>query len=116
MDGRRRIVRANASALNGRTEVETKQWYVVCYDIIEPKRWRRAYKMLHGYGRRLQYSIFRCRLTSRQMERLRWELEKILTDEDRLLILSLCESCERRVAAHNRPESWLYEAKSFEIA
>jgi CRISPR-associated protein Cas2 len=50
------------------------------------------------------------------MERLRWELEKILTDEDRLLILSLCEPCERRVAAHNRPESWLDEAQSFEIA
>jgi len=72
--------------------------------------------MLHGYGRRLQYSIFRCRLTSRQMERLRWELEKILTGEDRLLILSLCEPCERRGAAHNRPESWLDEAKNFEIA
>jgi CRISPR-associated protein Cas2 len=50
------------------------------------------------------------------MERLRWELEKILTIDDRLLILSLCEPCERRVAAHNRPESWLDEAKSFEIA
>ena len=97
-------------------QVETKQWYVVCYDITEPKRWRRVFKMLHGYGRRLQYSIFRCRLTSRQMERLRWELEKILTCEDRLLILSLCEPCERRVAAHNRPESWLDEPKSFEIA
>ena len=96
--------------------METKQWYVVCYDITEPKRWRRVFKMLHGYGRRLQYSIFRCRLTLRQMERLRWELEKILTDEDRLLILSLCEPCERRIAAHNRPESWLDEPQNFEIA
>jgi CRISPR-associated protein Cas2 len=96
--------------------METKQWYVICYDITEPKRWRRVYKIMHGYGRRLQYSIFRCRLTARHMERLRWELEKIMTGEDRLLILGLCEPCERRVAAHNRPESWLDEAKSFEIA
>jgi CRISPR-associated protein Cas2 len=50
------------------------------------------------------------------MERLRWELEKMMTGEDRLLILCLCDGCERRVAAHNRPESWLDEAKQFEIA
>jgi CRISPR-associated protein Cas2 len=42
---------------------EAKNWYVICYDITEPKRWRRVYKKLKGYGRRLQYSIFRCRLT-----------------------------------------------------
>lgn len=95
---------------------ENKQWYVISYDITEPKRWRRVYKLVNGYGRRLQYSIFRCRLTARQVERLRWELEKLMTAEDKLLILSLCDGCERRVAAHNRPESWLDEGHSFEIA
>ena len=95
--------------------MEQKNWYVVCYDITEPKRWRKVYKLLHGYGRRLQYSIFRCRLTARQMEKLRWELESLLTAEDRLLILCLCEQCEHRTATHNRPESWLGEGPSFEI-
>jgi CRISPR-associated protein Cas2 len=95
--------------------MEAKFWYVVCYDITDPKRWRKVYKLLNGYGRRLQYSIFRCRLTVRAMEKLRWELEKLLTAEDRLLILAMCESCERRTAAHNRPESWIGEPKSFEI-
>lgn len=61
-------------------------------------------------------SIFRCHLTVRQMERFRWELDTILTEEDRLLIRSLCEPCERRVAARNQTESWFDEAKSFEIA
>ncbi|MGE0104545.1 MAG: CRISPR-associated endonuclease Cas2 [Blastocatellales bacterium] len=95
--------------------METKYWYVVCYDITEPKRWRKVYKLLNGYGRRLQYSIFRCRLTVRGMEKLRWELEKLLTAEDRLLVLTICESCERRTANHNRPESWTDAPKSFEI-
>ena len=93
-----------------------KQWYVICYDITEPKRWRKAYKHLHGYGRRLQYSIFRCRLTKLQMEKLRWELEKMLTTEDKLLILSLCDGCENRVRAHNRPESWQDEGRTFDFA
>jgi CRISPR-associated protein Cas2 len=91
--------------------VENKQWYVISYDITEPKRWRVVYKRLNGYGQRLQYSIFRCRLTTRQLERLRWELEKDLTDEDSLLIIGLCDSCERRVAARNRKEVWTEEAK-----
>jgi CRISPR-associated protein Cas2 len=95
--------------------MEPKYWYVVCYDITEPARWRKVYKLLNGYGRRLQFSIFRCRLTVRGMEKLRWELERLLTAEDRLLILTLCEGCERRTAAHNRPESWMEESKSFEI-
>ena len=82
--------------------MEQKFWYVVAYDITEPKRWRKVYKLLHGYGRRLQYSIFRCRLTPLQMEKLRWELEKLLTEEDSLLVLTLCEACEKRTAAHNR--------------
>lgn len=94
---------------------ESKQWYVICYDITEPKRWRQVYKLINGYGRRLQYSIFRCRLTVRSQEKLRWELEKLMAAEDRLLILSLCESCGERTAAHNRPESWGGQSKSFEI-
>jgi CRISPR-associated protein Cas2 len=95
---------------------EAKNWYVICYDIMEPKRWRAVYKRLHGYGSRLQYSIFRCRLTVRQMERLRWELEQMMAHEDRLLIIRLCNGCEQHVAAHNRPESWQEEAESFVIA
>jgi CRISPR-associated protein Cas2 len=95
---------------------EAKNWYVICYDITEQKRWRVVYKKLHGYGRRLQYSIFRCRLTARQMERLHWELEGMMAKEDRLLIIRLCDGCERRVAVLNRPEAWQVEETNFDIA
>lgn len=93
-----------------------KNWYVICYDITKPARWRKVYKHLHGYGRRLQYSIFRCRLTKLQMEKLRWELEKMLTVEDKLFILPICEGCERRITSCNRPESWADETKTFDFA
>lgn len=94
----------------------TKNWYVICYDITEPKRWRRAYKRLEGYGRRLQYSIFRCRLTKTEVEKLRSELEKILTDDDKLLILSICERCSGQTVSLNRPEAWMIEDKTFDFA
>jgi CRISPR-associated protein Cas2 len=60
---------------------EDRAWYLVCYDIRDPKRWRRVFKLLKGYGYRLQYSIFRCRLTKRQSEQLRWELATLLDRE-----------------------------------
>ncbi len=94
----------------------TKQWYVICYDITEPKRWRKVYKRLHGYGRRLQYSIFRCRLTKLEMEKLRWELEKDLTVDDKLLILNVCDKCEQKTLSLNRPESWTEADKRFNFA
>ena len=96
--------------------MEQKTWYVFSYDITEPKRWRKVYKKLHGYGWHLQYSIFRCRLTVRDMEKLRWELESLLTNEDRLLIIPLCNGCEKRIHTCNRPESWTQQPKPYEIA
>ncbi len=93
-----------------------KNWYVISYDISEPKRWRKVYKRLNGYGRRLQYSIFRCRLTKIEVEKLRWELEKDLSKDDKLLILNVCERCENKTVALNRPESWTQEDKTFDFA
>ena len=93
-----------------------KNWYVVCYDITDPKRWRKVYKKMHGYGRRLQYSIFRCRLTKIEIEKLRWELEQDLTEDDKLLILNICERCENKTLSLNRPESWEEDDKTFDFA
>ena len=79
-----------------------KNWYVVCYDITDSKRWRKVYTKMHGYGRRLQYSIFRCRLTKIEVEKMRWELEQELTEDDKLLILNICDRCETRTLSLNR--------------
>jgi CRISPR-associated protein Cas2 len=64
--------------------------FIVSYDIAEPKRWRKIYKMLHGYGDWLQLSVFQCRLSRKR----RVQMEALLSDylnhrEDHLLILDL---------------------------
>ena len=94
---------------------EERFWYLLCYDIRDPKRWRRCFKLLKGYGRSLQYSIFRCRLTRRQLERMRWELEKELEEEDSLLIVSLCAGCAERVIARNTKTDWIEEPPRFRV-
>ena len=93
-----------------------KNWYVISYDITDPVRWRKVFKRLNGYGRRLQYSIFRCRLTRIEIEKLRWELEKELSADDKLLILNVCEKCEGKTVALNRAESWIQDDATFDFA
>jgi len=50
------------------------KWYLVCYDVRNDKRLRKVAKHLEGYGTRMQYSIFRCYLSQKQMQKLRWEM------------------------------------------
>ena len=64
--------------------------YIVTYDIAEPKRLRRVYKTMQGYGRWLQLSVFQCRLTARRRAEMGACLEEIIKyNEDHVLILDL---------------------------
>ena len=90
-------------------------WYLVSYDVREPHRLRRAAKHLEGYGTRIQYSVFRCRLRPRELERMQWELTEILKPEDDLLIIGLCGECARRVRCKSNQHDWTVEELTFEI-
>jgi CRISPR-associated protein Cas2 len=94
---------------------QTTLWYLIAYDIREPKRWRRAYRILRGYGRPLQYSLFRCKLGPTEIERLRWELERVLTAEDALLFIGLCSGCVERIGARNRDGAWDTQGGGFSL-
>ena len=96
---------------------EDRAWYLICYDIRDPKRWRRVFKLLKGYGNSLQYSIFRCRLTKRQSEQLRWELAALLDPADSLMIASLCPSCASRLDIQGEvgKNDWAGEHEKFTV-
>ena len=80
------------------------RWYLVCYDVRDPARLRRAAKHLEGYGERVQYSVFRCWLTRPEVERLRWELTEILRGEDDLALIPICSSCAAGIRGHGAGE------------
>lgn len=92
-----------------------REWYLVCYDIRDPARWRKAYKLLKGFGERIQYSIFRCQLTKQTVEELRWQLAQTLADEDNILFIPLCNSCIERIPMINRPEEWSTEDAKYAL-
>lgn len=85
---------------------EARRWYLVMYDIRDDKRWRDAYRILRGWGERLQYSVFRVNVTDRDREKLRWELRRVLDPVDSLLVVSVCDSCVDRTKTMNPREQW----------
>lgn len=93
----------------------TKSWYLVMYDVRDPKRLRKAAKHLEGYGSRMQYSVFRVRMNDRERERLGFEMKRILDDEDNLLIIGLCERCSAKVEKMNVDTQWTEDILNFEI-
>jgi CRISPR-associated protein Cas2 len=99
--------------------VQGARWWLVCYDIRDDKRLRKAAKHMEGYGSRLQYSVFRCWLAPREMERLRWELTELLTAEDDVLLIPLCPRCQEGIrvthAATKRPD-WPGAPQRFTLA
>lgn len=64
--------------------------YVVTYDIADDKRWRKVFKLMHGYGHWLQLSVFQCRLTARRRAEMARRLEEVINNNaDHVLILDL---------------------------
>jgi CRISPR-associated protein Cas2 len=90
--------------------------YLVAYDVRDDVRLRRTARLIEGYGERVQYSLFRCRLSTTELERLRWELARLLEPEDSLLIIPLCGQCARRVQNLDRRQLWGEDPVSFVIA
>ncbi len=67
--------------------------YVVTYDISCPKRWRKVYRAMQGYGEHIQLSVFRCDLTPLQCAMLKRALEPLLHHQaDQVLIIDLGKS------------------------
>ena len=92
-----------------------KRWRIVCYDVRDPARWRKVYKTVRGAGTHVQYSVFRCRLDDREVERLRWELAKVMSPQDALLIMDLCPRCAKQVVSRNHVAGWDLEPATFRI-
>lgn len=64
--------------------------YIVSYDISDDKRLRRVAKVVEAYGKRVQFSVFRCELTARKRLRLESELgSEIDHRDDQVLFIDL---------------------------
>ena len=74
-----------------------KKFYVISYDIVADRRRTKAAETLKDYGRRVQKSVFECRLEAKSLNALLSKLKGIIDkDTDNVLVYLLCEACVKQ--------------------
>lgn len=64
--------------------------FIVSYDIAEPKRLRKVFRICQDYGNHLQYSVFECDLNPREQVELQDKLRGVIHhDDDQVLFILL---------------------------
>lgn len=80
-------------------------FYLIVYDLPDTKaankRRKRLHKMLSGYGKWTQYSVFECFLTAMQFAKLQLQIEKLLQPtEDSVRIYVLDSGAVKRTITY----------------
>ncbi len=67
-----------------------RHYVVVSYDISEPRRWRKVYKLMKGHGEHVQYSVFICQLSDTQETLLKAKLDEVVhSQEDQVMFIRI---------------------------
>jgi CRISPR-associated protein Cas2 len=78
--------------------------YVVAYDIPDDKRRTKVHKLLLGYGKWTQYSLFECFLSRQQFLLLTSRLaDSLVAQEDSVRFYPLCANCVSKVETVGGP-------------
>ena len=83
----------------------TTLFYLIIYDLPDTKpankRRTRLHKMLSGYGKWTQYSVFECFLTVKQFTKLQIQMEGLIKpEEDSIRIYVLDAGAVRRTITY----------------
>lgn len=78
--------------------------YVIAYDIPDDKRRTKIHKVLLGFGKWTQYSLFECFLSRKDLILLRSKLaEHLVAKEDSVRFYPLCANCVSKVETVGGP-------------
>lgn len=78
--------------------------YVIAYDIPDDKRRTKVHKLLLGFGKWTQYSLFECFLSRKELILLQAKLaEHLVAREDSVRFYPLCASCVSKVETIGGP-------------
>ncbi|PPC90168.1 MAG: CRISPR-associated endonuclease Cas2 [Methylobacter sp.] len=74
-----------------------RQRWMVAYDVSDNRRRRLIHKTLSDHGNRVQYSVFECELSRRQLNELRNCLQDYLEEGDSIRWYPLCVWCHSAI-------------------
>lgn len=84
-----------------------RRLYLVLYDISHPKRLRKVFMIMRGFGDHLQLSVFRAELSAKERVQLVGKLNRVIHhEEDQVLIVPMGPAggeIEQDVEALGRP-------------
>lgn len=73
-------------------------FYVISYDIAEPKRLRKVAKTMEDFGARVQFSVFECDLDAANLDRLIRRLRGVMkAQDDSVRFYALCQADVPRI-------------------
>jgi len=64
--------------------------WLICFDISDNKARRRVVKIIEGYGFRIQYSVFECLVSRKQIRLIQHNIGKLIAESDRVLYYPIC--------------------------
>ncbi len=78
--------------------------YVIAYDIPDDKRRTKVHKLLSGFGKWTQFSLFECFLAKKELVLLRSKLaEHLEAAQDSVRFYPLCANCLDKVETVGGP-------------
>jgi len=67
-----------------------RQRFLVTYDVCEPARLRKVFKVMKGFGRHVQYSVFICDLNELGLAQMKAQLLGVIEPaEDQVLLVDV---------------------------
>lgn len=87
---------------------------LVSYDIPDDRRRTRLAKVLQDYGERVQYSVFECDLTQKQLQQMLREVKRVISEaQDSVRVYGLCQECVKRIEVLGRAKPPVEEPTVF---
>lgn len=75
-----------------------KSYYVICYDISDPKRLNKIARIMTKFCERVLYSVFEGELTLKQKLDLHSRVSKIMDfEDDSVIYFTLCDNCIKKI-------------------
>ncbi len=82
-----------------------KKFYVVVYDIHDDKVRERVSKLLEKYGVRINFSVFECMFTEKQIETVQKNIgEKLDKRHDTVAYYPICLDCYTKIVYQPRKQ------------
>jgi CRISPR-associated protein Cas2 len=89
------------------------KYVVISYDISDDRTRRKVANVLADYGKRVQYSVFECRVDAKTLDKIIALLKPFTEGNDSIRVYLLCDACVKKVVLLGRGE--LTEVAKFHL-